>query len=110
MIDWERVSELRDEVGADDFAEVVDLFLEEVGGTIGTLRDAPDMSTLEADLHFLKGAALNLGFEAFSSLCQKGEHLAGAGRAEEVDLPAILDCFETSRGTFTEELPNRLAA
>ena len=27
MIDWDRVSELRDEVGADDFDEVVDLLL-----------------------------------------------------------------------------------
>ena len=31
MIDWQRVNELRDEVGAEDFEEVVDLFLEEVG-------------------------------------------------------------------------------
>ena len=29
MIDWARVSELRDEVGAEDFDEVVELFLEE---------------------------------------------------------------------------------
>ena len=30
MIDWSRVNELRDEVGAEDFEEVVELFLEEV--------------------------------------------------------------------------------
>lgn len=110
MIDWERVAELRDEVGADDFDEVVDLFIEEVEGTIAHLREAPDMTTLEADLHFLKGAALNLGFQAFSVMCEKGEHMAGRGEAEAVDIPAILDCFDTSRTAFTEELPSRLAA
>ena len=30
MIDWARVSELRDEVGPEDFEEVLHLFLEEV--------------------------------------------------------------------------------
>ena len=30
MIDWERVAELKDEVGDDDFAEIADLFLAEV--------------------------------------------------------------------------------
>ena len=30
MIDWPRVKELKDEIGAEDFGEVVDLFLEEV--------------------------------------------------------------------------------
>ena len=30
MIDWNRISTLRDEVGAEDFDEVVELFLDEV--------------------------------------------------------------------------------
>ena len=30
MIDWDRVQELREEVGAEEFAEVIELFLEEV--------------------------------------------------------------------------------
>ena len=38
MIDWTRVSELRDEVGAEDFDEVVELFLEEVDEAIKILR------------------------------------------------------------------------
>ena len=110
MIDWERVDELRDEVGAEDFDEVVQLFLGEVETTISKMREAPDMTTLEADLHFLKGAALNLGFSAFSDLCQKGEHMAGRGEAEAVDLPGILDCFDASCAVFTAELPQRFAA
>ena len=30
MIDWSRVEELRDKIGAEDFDEVVELFLSEV--------------------------------------------------------------------------------
>ena len=48
MIDWSRVSELREEVGEEDFAEVVELFLDEVDGVIGTL--APETADLEAQL------------------------------------------------------------
>ena len=43
MIDWARVSELRDEVGAEDFDEVVELFLEEVEEAIAALRDLTDL-------------------------------------------------------------------
>ena len=75
MIDWTRVEELKQEVGEDDFSEVVDLFLEEVEETITRLKQTPDLSQLEEDMHFLKGSALNLGFEQFSTLCQAGDCL-----------------------------------
>ena len=32
MIDWTKVTELREEIGDEDFQEVVELFLEEVDG------------------------------------------------------------------------------
>ncbi|WP_322867234.1 hypothetical protein U5922_014250 [Aquicoccus sp. G2-2] len=37
MIDWRKVTELRDEIGEEDFAEVVDLFLAEIDEAIGQL-------------------------------------------------------------------------
>ena len=46
MIDWACVSELRDEVGVEDFDEVVELFLEEVDEAIVALRDLTDLSEL----------------------------------------------------------------
>ena len=46
MIDWARVSELRDEVGEGDFDEVVELFLEEVDEAIAAWRDLRDLSVL----------------------------------------------------------------
>ena len=41
-------------------------FLEEVEEEIAELRTNPAPETLEAKLHFLKGSALNLGFDDFS--------------------------------------------
>ena len=52
MIDWVRVSELRDEVGAEDFDVVVELFLEEVDEAIAALSDLTDLSELEPQCHF----------------------------------------------------------
>ena len=39
MIDWQRVSDLRRDIGEDDFADVVDVFLEEVQEAMDRLRD-----------------------------------------------------------------------
>lgn len=110
MIDWKRVADLRDEIGSEDFEEVLPLFLEEVLGVMDTLRNAPDLSRLEEDLHFLKGAALNLGFEAFTNLCSAGETAAAAGHAGTVNLTEIIDCFEVSRAAFDTGLAQGAAA
>ncbi|KPD14392.1 Hpt domain-containing protein [Phaeobacter sp. 11ANDIMAR09] len=104
MIDWPRVKELRDEIGPDDFTEVVELFLEEVEEIIQKLR-SNDRGQLEQDLHFLKGCALNLGFESFAELCLQGERQSAEGQAAQVDLPAILNMFEASKQSFIAELP-----
>jgi HPt (histidine-containing phosphotransfer) domain-containing protein len=105
MIDWPRVKELRDEIGPDDFSEVVELFLEEVEEVIQKLR-GNDRSKLEQDLHFLKGCALNLGFESFAKLCLQGERQSAEGAVNEVDVAAILESFEASKQSFAAELPS----
>ncbi|WP_299547974.1 Hpt domain-containing protein [uncultured Tateyamaria sp.] len=110
MIDWERVSTLRAEIGEEDFEEVVPLFIEEVTGIIDGLRDGPDLSRLEDDLHALKGSALNLGFTDFSILCHKGEAMSAKGKAAEVDVPAILNSFDASKTAFTDGLSSGQAA
>ena len=107
-IDWAKVDQLRDEVGAEDFDEVVELFLEEVDEVIGQLGQ-PGRS-LEHDLHFLKGSALNLGFATFSSICQSGEAACAAGNPDSVDVPAVLACYATSKTTFLVQLSARNAA
>ncbi|TCO73449.1 Hpt domain-containing protein [Rhodovulum euryhalinum] len=95
MIDWTRVEELRAEVGEDAFDEVLDLFLEEVDEVMNRLREAPDSDCLPADLHFVRGSALNLGLKEFCTICQGLEHRLARG--EPVDLGALLDCYGESK-------------
>lgn len=110
MIDWKRVSDLRSEVGEDDFFEVVELFLEEVQEVIDRLTNSPEPARFEDDLHFLKGSALNLGFRHFSALCQIGERLAAAGNSGQVDISAVLASYRDSRQSFLQDLPQHTRA
>lgn len=107
MIDWDRVAELHSEIGHEDFGEVVEIFLEEVDGAIETLGHASE--PLEAQLHFLKGSALNLGFQQFADLCQTGETRAAAGETS-IDLAEIADLYKASRDEFLDGMSNRFAA
>lgn len=105
MINWSQVHALRSEVGEEDFDEVISLFLEEVQEVVDGLTSAPsDRSELESKMHFLKGSALNLGFDAFSSLCAEGEKNAAAGHAEDVDVGAVLACYSASRAMFLKDI------
>lgn len=99
MIDWARVSELRDEIGSEDFAEVVTLFLEEADEVVLRLPACSDAKSLESALHFLKGSALNLGFETLAQLCQEGERLAATGSVE-IDRAAVAAEYEASKTAF----------
>lgn len=110
MIDWHRVDELRDEVGAEDFEEVVDLFLEEVDEIIERLADSPDPARYEDDLHFLKGSALNLGFRAFGVLCSDGEQQSASGNSDSVDIAAVVTCYRESKEQFIASLGTTRAA
>lgn len=109
MIDWDRVKELRAEIGAEDFDEVVDLFLEEADEVLARLSLEAGAKALAADLHFLKGAALNLGFAALSSLCQDGERRASAGELS-VDLSAVRSTYLACRDAFERGASTAFAA
>ena len=102
MIDWDRVESLRQEVGADAFDDIADLFLEEVEPVIERLERAPDPARFEQDLHFLKGSAVNLGFASFGALCQQGERLAATGQAGRIDIAAVIDLYRSSRRVFLD--------
>jgi HPt (histidine-containing phosphotransfer) domain-containing protein len=100
MIRWNRVNELRGEVGAEDFAEVVEMFIEEVDEVMDRLRAEPDPSTYEAELHFLKGSALNLGFQDLANLCSKDEKVSGGPHRNDIDLMAVIRTYEQSLVEF----------
>jgi histidine phosphotransfer protein HptB len=100
MIDWGRVCELRDEIGADDFAEVVQLFLEETEKVVKALGDDKSAEAVESGLHFLKGSALSLGFRDLAALCQTGEKAAATGRSDAIDLGLVAIVYERSKAAF----------
>jgi len=110
VIDWNRVAELRDEVGAEDFDEVVELFLAEVEEELSQLEDSPDTAAMETRLHFLKGSALNLGFKAFSDLCESGETASRIGEAGKVDTEEVEACYQASKSEFLAKLRQIAAA
>ena len=55
MIEWQRTLELREEVGAEVFSEIFDIFLEESKSTLEQLS-LEDQATLKAQIHFMKGS------------------------------------------------------
>lgn len=111
MIEWSRVDELVDEIGAEDFGEVVELFLDEVEESVKQLEGCGcDPVVTEEQMHFLKGAALNLGFGALAQLCMKGEKSAASGQPEAVSPAEVRTCYESSREEFEKDLPSRMAA
>ena len=99
MINWDRVNELRGEIGAEDFAEVVALFLEEADEVVARLTACNDAKSIENALHFLKGAALNLGFGDLASLCQDRERQAAMGDCG-FDLGRVVTCYDASKTAF----------
>jgi HPt (histidine-containing phosphotransfer) domain-containing protein len=102
MIDWNRVAELKEEVGVEDFDEVIELFLEEVDEVIERLTSHPDLTKLEEDLHFIKGSALNLGFDMLGKLCQTGEKAAANGQSASVDVGQIVTAYRNSIEEFNQ--------
>jgi hypothetical protein len=100
MIDWTRVDDLRAEIGADDLTEVVALFLLECDETVGRFGDG---DRIGADtLHFLKGAALNLGFSALARACAEGEAACHAGQPPAA--APILAIYRRTRADFAARL------
>ncbi|PIV73973.1 MAG: histidine kinase [Rhodobacteraceae bacterium CG17_big_fil_post_rev_8_21_14_2_50_65_11] len=102
MIDRERLQDLRDEIGEEDFAEVVTMFLDEMGSVLQDLRDNPEMAGADS-MHGLRGSALNLGFTDFADACTTAERQVGAGRP--VDVVYLDWLFRESVASFGADLP-----
>jgi histidine phosphotransfer protein HptB len=100
MIDWRRVADLRAEIGNEGFAEVVEIFLEEVEGVLLRLTTDPDSRRFEEDLHFVKGSAWNLGFRQLGALCQEGEKRASQGYFSHIDISAVVESYGASKKCF----------
>jgi histidine phosphotransfer protein HptB len=102
MIDWKRVEELREEIGADGFVEVADMFLDEAEGAVRALAGGLPAGEVESQLHFLKGSALNLGLSELAHICQEGERKAAAG--QDVDTTQVAAIYDASRASLLGRL------
>jgi histidine phosphotransfer protein HptB len=109
MIDWKRVEELRDEIGADGFVEVADMFLDEAEQAVSALLSGLPDDKVEGQLHFLKGSALNLGLTDLAAICQDGERRAAAGRGG-VDAAQVAAVYRASRTQLLGRLNQASAA
>lgn len=110
MINWARVEELKEEVGVEAFGEVIELFLEEVDEATDRLASLSDRSGLPDDLHFLKGAAMNLGFAEFAALCAETESTVKTEGSDAADIVGLIACYRESKRLFAEQLEALLAA
>ncbi|SIO19723.1 Hpt domain-containing protein [Vannielia litorea] len=103
MIDWDRVTRLRDDVGEDAFAEVKDMFVVETERVLSQFA-AGGSGQWEEDFHSLKSSALNMGFEEVARLCQDAELRARTGAAGPADAAAVTASFKASMAAFEQGL------
>ncbi len=105
MINWKQIQQLEEDIGAEDFCDVVDLFLAEVDEAVDQLESIPanDQAALAPALHFLKGSAYNLGFKAFGDLCSDGEKQSAEGRFDAAELPRFPSLYDDSKRAFLAE-------
>ncbi len=110
MIDWSRADQLREEVGEEAFLEVAEIFIEEVDEVIQRLKTNVVAADFQADMHFLKGSALNLGFSDFAALCQTGESGGEILATDQVFLPQLFNVYDESRTAFLATILKNSAA
>jgi HPt (histidine-containing phosphotransfer) domain-containing protein len=108
MINWDQVKQLEEDIGAEDFGDVVVMFIEEVDEAVDNLRAEPQLSDddLASAMHFLKGSAANLGFKDFADYCSDGEKMAQTGNSTQVDLTKVITLYDQSKSMFLGEVSN----
>lgn len=108
MIDWTRASELFDDFGDEGFAELVTVFLEEGREGLDRLEHAATDEEHRAAFHFLKGAALNLGFIEIAEICALGESAATQGKDASQHKEKVRARLPDTCAVFEDQWPTKL--
>jgi len=103
MIDWTRIAQLEDDLGADELPGLVSLFLAEVGEAMDSCQ--PEREPTEEALHFLKGCALTLGFRDLARLASDGEGILKQCGGQSVDKSAIVGAYTLEREELLTRFP-----
>lgn len=96
MLNAARIAELKEEVGEDDFAEVITIFCEEMEEVLSELPSTP-ANIMAEKLHFLKGSALNIGMDMVGELCRTAEEQLKATPDAKADIAAIEAAYQASK-------------
>ena len=108
--DDERLSELLDVFGAEDLKLVVDAFFEEAEQALAGLAEliGPEPDPIrQGQLHYLVGAARNLGAFAFGELC-KTYQLSDGFSAD--DLARLRKTFRNTCDDFTARMSEKITS
>ena len=108
MINWTRIQELYEDFGADGAEDLFAAFLEETQEGMDRLEAATTPDTLQSEFHFLKGAALNMGFDEVSALCEQGEQLARDGQDASEFKARVLAVLPATCAQFRQEWRSRV--
>ena len=108
MIDWLQVQTLKSDIGEDTFEEVVTLFFAEVEACIERLTTSDSPDACADELHFLKGAAMNLGFTALSRRCHSDEIALRGPMAHTLNAPEISKLYTESKVQFLSGDPTKV--
>lgn len=99
-MDWTRINELKDEIGEEDLADILAIFLEEVSERLSQMR-VGDAKALADDLHFVKSSALNIGFASLANASAEMETNARDG-AVEANISELKAAFDQACATLAE--------
>jgi len=99
MIDWKRFDELKNEIGEDAIMEIAEIFLEEMAEVVDPIRQGDPPKSIPHLLHFLKGAALNVGFSDLANFCTTAEQDPSTLNADK-----LVSTFDASKSAFLHGL------
>lgn len=108
MINWKRVSELFEDFGEDGFAEVAEVFVTEARESLEKLEAADTHDAMRAEFHFLKGAAMTLGFDAIAEICADGEHRAETQQDCQLQKRLVMEQLPVTCATFLDQWPSKI--
>lgn len=104
MIDWGRLRQLCAEVGEEEFAPLLELFLDEIEESI-VRSTATGRRHLEVHLHRLHACAVSAGLVDVALLCKQFEECLHRGRPEDVNLGLIGATYTASKRALIAGLP-----
>lgn len=103
MIDWKHVTDLRDKVGADGLAQILDLILQEIELRLRIIDPQPQ--AMARDLERLRTLAEAVGFLALGALCRKGEDQLNRDGRFDLGPASLKASFGHARQRMLRELP-----